>query len=649
MRFETLAGECWICHPRPMTTNKTPILECSDYEEILNIPTHLLVVLNDQGLVERSNVSQQYILGWDSDEIIGKPLDFFLYEADRDLGHQTFSDLANQKKKSVSVTLRCRHKEGGFRWISWSAKAKDGFIFAMGLDITKWVEAESALVKEEKQKHRFQNRFTAFFEQSAFPMQIYAINGDSLVVNNAWEVMFETKRDQLAGYNLLSDPQLKSSPVLEGFHRAMQGESVEIPAIYYDPAKIGKIGRSRWLETWISPIKDDAGVIKELAMINKEVTEEIEAQLALASSAAERRASDEKLKMISERLTMTVKAGQIGLWEWIPGQDQIHWDETAENIYGATSGLLPKTIKSFNELIHPADRDLVFLTVAQSLKDKLSYRFDHRIIRNDGQVRWVQMTGVALPDEKDSPYLMIGTVMDITDRVEAIRSRDEFISIASHELKTPLQSLTLQNQMRKRNLLKGYSDAFKTENIEQMIDSDFKHLTRINRLIDDMLDISRIRAGKLTFIKQKVEFISFVQDVMERFRPQLDAVGSQVTGHYCETTVVDIDMYRVEQVIVNLLSNAMKYGAGRPIRVEVVKSDKLLQLLVHDQGPGIKNEDRGRIFERFERAISSREVTGLGLGLYICKQIMEQNQGTIKLHSELGKGSTFIVELPIMA
>lgn len=631
-----------------MTKNNTTVLERSDYEEILNIPTHLLVVLSYQGQVERANVSQQHILGWDSEEILGKPLAFFLMDADCELGHQTISDLANKKKISVSVSLRCRHKEGGFRWISWTAIAKDGLIFAMGVDTTKWVEAESALVKEEKLKHGFQTRFTAFFEQSAFPMQIYAINGDSLAANKAWEVLFDTKREELKGYNLLEDPQLKHTTIWDGFHKAIKGESVDLPPFFYDPAKIGKVGRARWLETWISPVKDDAGEIKELAMINKDVTDKIEGQLALAASAAERRASDEKLKMISERLSMTVKAGLIGLWEWVPGSEGIHWDETAENIYGSTSGMLPKTIKSFNELIHPSDRDLVFFTVAQALKDKKSYRFDYRIIRSDGQVRWVQKTGVALLDEKNSPYLMIGTVMDITDRVEAIRSRDEFISIASHELKTPLQSLTLQNQMRKRNLVKGYTEAFQMQKIELMIDSDFKHLNRINRLIDDMLDISRIRAGKLTYIQQKVEFISFIKDVIERFRPQLDSVGSFLTSIFCDSTIVEIDMYRVEQVIVNLLSNAMKYGAGRPIKLEVSKTEDRLQLMVQDQGPGIKAEDVSRIFERFERATCSKEVTGLGLGLYICKQIMEQNKGTIKIQTELGKGSTFIAEFPLL-
>ena len=169
---------------------------------------------------------------------------------------------------------------------------------------------------------------------------------------------------------------------------------------------------------------------------------------------------------------------------------------------------------------------------------------------------------------------------------------------------------------------------------------------RINRLIDDMLDISRIRAGKLTFIKEKVEFCAFVKDVLERFRPQVESVGCYMTAVYNEPLVSHIDVYRVEQVIVNLLTNAMKYGAGSPIKIEVMKKQGKIQLHVHDQGAGIKEQDTERIFERFERAISSNEVSGLGLGLYISRQIMEHNQGDLFVRSVVGKGSTFIMELP---
>jgi PAS domain S-box-containing protein len=372
----------------------------------------------------------------------------------------------------------------------------------------------------------------------------------------------------------------------------------------------------------------------------------METQLALVRSATERLATEEKLRLITERLSLAVKAGKIGIWEWVPGTEEIQWDETAENIYGAIPGLLPKTVTSFNELVHPDDRDLVYLTITGGLRNRKSYRLDHRLVRPDGAIRWVQMTGISVYNENNSPTLMMGTVMDITDRIEAIKTRDEFVSIASHELKTPLQTLILQNQMRKRSMMKTASNDLCAKKIEQMIETDLRHLSRINRLIDDMLDISKFRAGKLNFIKEKIEFSTFLKDVLDRFKPQVESVGSYLRYQLCEPVKVEIDTYRMEQVIVNLLTNALKYGAGKPIHIELVKSETEVKVLVHDQGPGVKEEDRERIFERFERAVSPEQVSGLGLGLYIAKQIVEQNNGHIYVDSRAGGGSTFILDLP---
>jgi len=232
---------------------------------------------------------------------------------------------------------------------------------------------------------------------------------------------------------------------------------------------------------------------------------------------------------------------------------------------------------------------------------------------------------------------------------EAIKSRDEFLSIASHELKTPLTSLTLQNQMRIRQLEKGDQSVLQESKFRRMIEADDRQLRRINRLIDDMLDIARIRAERLTIHKEEFEFCSFVSDVIERFTPQMESAGCDVTVALTNSVTVSADIYRIEQVIVNLLTNAMKFGAGKPIKIEVTKNSYKVSLLVHDKGPGIDSKDVDRIFQRFERAVTGREISGLGLGLYISRQIVEQHDGTLFVTSQLGEGSTFVMELPLNA
>jgi PAS domain S-box-containing protein len=502
----------------------------------------------------------------------------------------------------------------------------------------------------------YEKRFKAFFDHSAIAMQVFSKSGECVVANKAWEDMYETTRDQLEGYNIFNDEHLKSLPAWDGVMRAFQGESVIQEPVWYDPAKIGKVGRGRWIEAWISPVKDESGEVQEIACILKDVTERCQhdADLEFLSKASEilngTSLADEILLKVSEYATTYLCDGVV-IDELLSTGEMVrvsvvHQDKNmVEKIYSLKQTLQMKEsmdchLNSFSDIdagscirVHFKGRDkllgmVTFFSGKNSAK-KISQRS-----------RWVAQELVSR-----AGMAYENALMHQKSR-EAINSRDEFLSVASHELKTPLQSLTLQNQMRKRNLIKGLFGPIEVDKLEAMVDSDLKHLMRINRLIEDMLDISRVRAGQLSFINESVEFCSFAKDVLERFRPQLDAAGCYLTTSFCSPVYTEIDTYRVEQVVVNLLTNAIKYASGRPIDVEVCLVGAMVQLRVHDQGPGISENNLERIFDRYERAISSNEVSGLGLGLYIARQIMEQNRGSLKVLSTQGKGSTFIIEIP---
>lgn len=228
---------------------------------------------------------------------------------------------------------------------------------------------------------------------------------------------------------------------------------------------------------------------------------------------------------------------------------------------------------------------------------------------------------------------------------KAVRTRDEFMSIASHELKTPLTSLKLQAQLRKRILINAEPSAFSPERLAKMFDGDEKQLDRLARLVDDMLDISRISSGKLSINLERFDLCEVVESLIDRSRGQFEAAGCPVDIAINGSAFGSWDRLRIEQVVTNLLTNAIRYGSGKPISVQVNAIPAGAQVVVRDQGQGIAVENHERIFQRFER-VRGTEVTGLGLGLYIVKQIIVAHQGSIRVESELGQGASFIFELP---
>lgn len=236
-----------------------------------------------------------------------------------------------------------------------------------------------------------------------------------------------------------------------------------------------------------------------------------------------------------------------------------------------------------------------------------------------------------------------------SDYKQALKLRDEFLSIASHELKTPLTSLSLQIQILKFNLLKNNPRMLTKEELLQFLNKMDIQVLRLARLVEDMLDISRIDCGNFIPILRPVDLETLIYNVVERLAPQFNVAGCNIKICPMQKIVGIWDSYRIEQVIVNLISNAIKYGAKKPILIEVLKKNETAIIHVKDYGIGIAKENQQRIFNRFERAVSAKGVTGLGLGLYIVKKILAAHQGSISLESDVGQGSTFTVELPLVS
>jgi signal transduction histidine kinase len=231
---------------------------------------------------------------------------------------------------------------------------------------------------------------------------------------------------------------------------------------------------------------------------------------------------------------------------------------------------------------------------------------------------------------------------------EAVAVRDEFLSIAGHELRTPLSALSLDlgSLQRRLEAARDTSPADGLEPLHRRALRTLRHAERLNQLVERLLEASQIQQGRRRLERQPLGLRAAVSEVVDRFEGQAQQAGCRIALEAGEEVTGHWDPLGIEQVASNLIANAIKYGAGRPIEISVEGRGDDGVLTVRDQGIGVAEEEIDRIFDRFARAVPSRHFGGLGLGLYITRQLVEAHGGTIAVASQKGAGASFIVHLP---
>lgn len=274
-------------------------------------------------------------------------------------------------------------------------------------------------------------------------------------------------------------------------------------------------------------------------------------------------------------------------------------------------------------------------------------------VRKDGSRFWANVVITPLNDENGVHAGFAKITRDLTERKkleeerlrlaeanEGIRLRDEFLSIVSHELKTPLTGLQLQLDLLVESL--DGSDARVVERLRRAtLSSD-----RLTQLIESLLDVSRIATGRFVLACEEVDLARLAEEVIDSFRSSAAKTGTTLSLTVEGPTTGTWDRVRLAQVLTNLLSNAIKYGGGQPVEIRVESDDDEVVLVVRDRGPGIAIEDRERIFGRFERASSARHFGGLGIGLYVVKEIVTAHGGTVMASNAPDGGACLTVCLP---
>ncbi|WP_205525943.1 sensor histidine kinase [Pyxidicoccus trucidator] len=351
------------------------------------------------------------------------------------------------------------------------------------------------------------------------------------------------------------------------------------------------------------------------------------------------------------RLRLVVNGSYDGIWDWDLRRRTLYWSPRLLEMLGLAPEDFGGTYEAFMALLHPEDRPDVMAALSAHLERGAPYDVSFRLRHVTGGYRSCVSRGRALHDSQGRPVRMAGIIGDVTEQLrmyretqEAVRARDEFLSVAAHELRTPLAALRLRVQGAQSVLRAGVASA--PERLERALDSADRQVQRLAELVESLLDVSQLQGSAPRLRLEEVDLASVVREVVSRSEEAAARVGCQLVVSPLEPTPGRFDAARLSQVVTHLLSNAMKFGPGKPVEVALESERDMATLVVTDHGIGIAPGRVDGLFRRFERAVPVRHYGGLGLGLYRLRRIVEAHGGEVSVNSTPGEGSTFRIRLP---
>jgi two-component system phosphate regulon sensor histidine kinase PhoR len=398
--------------------------------------------------------------------------------------------------------------------------------------------------------------------------------------------------------------------------------------------------------TALSILLTDLSLQKETQRVLKSKNEELEEarnEALKLNNELENTVSERTKDLSVSREHFMVLANNIPQITWtnLPGGQFNFFNQ---RWYDYTGLSFDETFKeAWKNVVHPDDLDHTMERFLNSIQSGEVFEIENRYKRKDGIYRWHLNRAIPLKNESGELLFWVGTATDIDDQRKAIEKKDEFIGVASHELKTPLTSLKAYLQ-----LMSTYKKEVVPEQVKNFIVKAESSLSKLQTLVNDLLDVSKIQAGKLYFNQVPIsvnEMVAVCAENASHIFP-----GYHIIYKPGDDLRINGNVERLEQVIMNLINNAVKYSpVSKDVILSVEKEGNQARISVTDFGIGLYPEQQEKIFERFYRVDDKNFlVGGLGMGLYISMEIINSHRGKMGVESTIGKGSTFYVLLPLI-
>jgi PAS domain S-box-containing protein len=606
---------------------------------VASVKDYAIFMLDRSGRVATWNAVAEVIKGYRSEEVIGKEISIFY----------TPEDVAAGKPRALlaSALAHGRIEDEGWRVRKDGSRFWADVVITPVLDPGRQLQGYVKVTRDLTARKRAEDRLRR--SEESLQATLYSIGDGVLATDEQARVTrVNPVAERLTGW---PEAEAVGHPIGEIFRiineetRAAAANPVirvlaegVVVGLGNHTALIARDGSERPIADSGAPIFDAQGKPVGAVLVFRSISEERRKEEAL-------RQSEEKLRL------MIASVHDYALYMLDPTGRVVSWNPGAETITGYRADEIVG--QHFSRFFAGEDREAG--KPERELEIATNGRFEEEAwrVRKDGARYWAN---VVITPVRDASKRLVGFVKitrDLTEQRlaeeerlrlgqarEAIRLRDEFLSIASHELKTPLTALQLQ-------LGNIRADDARPGNLAPKIERAKRIGHRLANLIEALLDVSRIATGNLRLNLERFDLVEVVRETVERLRDQAATAGCVLQVDAPGSIEGDLDRLRVEQVLTNLISNAIKYAAGKPIEVSATRTNDVAVIEVRDRGPGIAAKDMPRIFERFERAVSSHHHGGLGLGLYVARQIAEAHGGAIAARNAAGGGACFTVRLPL--